>query len=945
MAENTATPLWLDIKTEYIDENFEKVLQYLYQGAKRPASRDSFYVTTVRLLEKRIQELITQTVSVPLQENLTDSIDPSVACRMCGIYLLAYAEVESEFKLKAYSVMLLALAHIVQNNAQELTEIAVANQLGRIGGKYPFSWDDIVSFQPQILAHKICNHTVTTDAGMEDAWFEDKGTVRLSKGVLSIASISKDELLRGNLVPSLEVMDGTIHILSGKGDKVKKSDLDNLEKMSDFTRDFLRSLKDNGPKKSKHLKQYSNGDKIRVLITGKKDGNVTVRTIDKSYEQIEGYIKVNDSYLYYDSQDFFKYLPVGSTMDATLVNALKGTFDIRSEFIDYIVNYRANLGNYVYARIREISPDKKGNIKAYMWTVDGYPVQAYLNDDYREGDVVDVQIIDFGKERYKGVIMVEIAEKVNETVDEEESKKNCLYDFCYTYEEPQEIKEGELETDSLNILGRLLMEYQRNLPRPSDRYRMLCVAKILSEMTGCIENSRYINFVAGYMENLVFFAKGDYDRIGEISYDGEHLTDSVSRRMNIVKVLKAYGDDSRNTFLSEIIETSPDELIRKIAVLVQSCNRIDDVISKSMQNVIKREIVKCLAIETEGETDLEEENGVYLGIENDRQEFKTSFFFAPKDAREQNQRLTILRGICAFLNTSVGGTLYLGVDDLGYVKGIADDIRHMEKVAYGNYKGVDGYVRYITDEAKKVFDLGVLTHIRISPMYEGKVIAISVQPYEYNIVSVEGEAFIRINSESVRMNESVRRQIMSQRILSKREDAENVSSLLEAISGRRKVILHGYSSSSSGDVRDRTVEPFVFASGHTTVWCYDLEDKANKVFKLDRISNVEILPDRWEYESHHRQGKMDIFRMTGENAIRVKLSLDLMAKNILVEEYPDAVKDLIPTDDADRWILETEVYRMEGLGRFYLGLAAEIEIIDAPGLKEYAAAYCKDNIL
>lgn len=197
-------------------------------------------MTTVRLLEKRVQELITQTVSVPLQENLTDSIDPSVACRMCGIYLLAYAEVESEFKLKAYSVMMLALAHIVQNNAQELTEIAVANQLGRIGGKYPFSWDDIVSFQPQILAHKICNHTVTTDAGMEDAWFEEKGTVRLSKGVLSIASISKDELLRGTLVPSLEVMEGTIHILSGKGDKVKKSDLDNLEKMSDFTRDFLR---------------------------------------------------------------------------------------------------------------------------------------------------------------------------------------------------------------------------------------------------------------------------------------------------------------------------------------------------------------------------------------------------------------------------------------------------------------------------------------------------------------------------------------------------------------------------------------------------------------------------------------------------------------------------------------------------------------------------------
>lgn len=33
-------------------------------------------------------------------------------------------------------------------------------------------------------------------------------------------------------------MNDTIAVL--KGDKVKKSDLDNLEKMSDFTRDFLR---------------------------------------------------------------------------------------------------------------------------------------------------------------------------------------------------------------------------------------------------------------------------------------------------------------------------------------------------------------------------------------------------------------------------------------------------------------------------------------------------------------------------------------------------------------------------------------------------------------------------------------------------------------------------------------------------------------------------------
>jgi GH15 family glucan-1,4-alpha-glucosidase len=90
---------------------------------------------------------------------------------------------------------------------------------------------------------------------------------------------------------------------------------------------------------------------------------------------------------------------------------------------------------------------------------------------------------------------------------------------------------------------------------------------------------------------------------------------------------------------------------------------------------------------------------------------------------------------------------------------------------------------------------------------------------------------------------------------------------------------------------------------------------------------------------------MDIFRMTGDTPIPVKLQLTLLAKNVLVEEYPEAQKDLIPTTDDDRWILETEVYQMEGVGRFYMGLAGEIEIIEAKGLREYAQKYSKDYIL
>jgi predicted DNA-binding transcriptional regulator YafY len=230
-------------------------------------------------------------------------------------------------------------------------------------------------------------------------------------------------------------------------------------------------------------------------------------------------------------------------------------------------------------------------------------------------------------------------------------------------------------------------------------------------------------------------------------------------------------------------------------------------------------------------------------------------------------------------------------------------------------------------------------------MYDGQVVAITVAPFEYDIVKIEGEAFIRINSETIRMSESMRRQLMAHRILSKKEDAANVAALMDAIESKRQVVLHGYSSSSSGEIKDRVVEPFAFAAGQKTVWCYEVATKANKVFKVDRISNVEIKADRWEYETHHRQGKMDIFRMTGDTPTPIKLQLTLLAKNVLVEEYPEAQKDLIPTNDDDRWILETEVYKMEGVGRFYMGLAGEIDIIEAKGLKDYAIKYSKEHIL
>ena len=81
-----------------------------------------------------------------------------------------------------------------------------------------------------------------------------------------------------------------------------------------------------------------------------------------------------------------------------------------------------------------------------------------------------------------------------------------------------------------------------------------------------------------------------------------------------------------------------------------------------------------------------------------------------------------------------------------------------------------------------------------------------------------------------------------------KESALSIESLGEAIKDRKKVILKNYESGNSHKVSDRLVEPFEFTTNMIDVWCYDLEKKENKVFKISRIGEVRVLEEEWSEE-------------------------------------------------------------------------------------------------
>ena len=79
-----------------------------------------------------------------------------------------------------------------------------------------------------------------------------------------------------------------------------------------------------------------------------------------------------------------------------------------------------------------------------------------------------------------------------------------------------------------------------------------------------------------------------------------------------------------------------------------------------------------------------------------------------------------------------------------------------------------------------------------------------------------------------------------------------------------------------------------------------------------------------------------------ENKQKITLQLDTRAKSLLLEEYPLAEKDLKRVEG--KWVLATTIHSLEGAGRFVIGLAADVKILEGEILKMYIQNYQKKYI-
>lgn len=180
--------------------------------------------------------------------------------------------------------------------------------------------------------------------------------------------------------------------------------------------------------------------------------------------------------------------------------------------------------------------------------------------------------------------------------------------------------------------------------------------------------------------------------------------------------------------------------------------------------------------------------------------------------------------------------------------------------------------------------------------------------------------------------------IRNQHLIDK-EYTEKVELLNTAISEKRMVILHNYSSVKSNTISDRIVEPYVFMGNNDSVRCYEHSTQTDKTFRLSRIGSVELMPINWIHEDRHGQVFTDAFNFSGERQFPVEICLNFRAVRLLVEEYPGCTPYVMRKSGTE-WRLKMNVCDFRGIGRFCLGLFKDVKPIGSQAFLDYL----NDNI-
>lgn len=303
---------------------------------------------------------------------------------------------------------------------------------------------------------------------------------------------------------------------------------------------------------------------------------------------------------------------------------------------------------------------------------------------------------------------------------------------------------SRLEAAQVCEIARIIEHVGATMRENRVAFNYFSFARMLAVLIGDGQLTEYYTKRCALLEELdVFFTNGrvDLSRLENLIPDLMKDNSSLSTDVAKLRILSVLDHSDNNHRLWEMFGTDANESLQELARLVLAYNMLDGFKMRDERHAIRKKLYARLKVDIDKEPTV-----VADGIENLHTEFKTSTVYPANSMRIDvgAQTLVILKVICAFMNTE-GGTLYIGVSDEGYVRGLEADLAY-----FGGR--TDRFDRSIHDNLRT--HMGFIPNLQLYCITEwikidGKEIyRVTVNPV-YEPVAVDGIYYYREGSSCV----------------------------------------------------------------------------------------------------------------------------------------------------------------------------------------------------
>ncbi len=967
-------PLWLDLKKEYIDVNIDKLQEYLATISEEDKLNDSFYKKTMSLLKERVQDFLCSIT----KEHLYIEQDIKKAyfnIRLFCIYLL------SDKESNIVKIVFLALLREIQKVKPNYSEAILKacdkcishSKISKLG----VSWEDLEDISSDLFAHKLVYNSEFCCHLERPLLLSNKGIVIISDGNIFISPNTIDEatdlINKGKY--SLSTDKELFRIVS-KSYNLKSDGQLEFEAIDDFTDSIISQLRPITKHVSQTNKQYDLAAEVIVeVIYIDKNNLIHAKTTDPNYEELKGIVKCQRRGFYgYDTTKFYKYFKPGDFVQATIklddqTNDLY--FDIEDQLREFVNNAVCNRdSNEVFAKLVKASQSKED-----LWLSEyGIPIYTDNAHSVKEGECAWLGDFSCGDGSYRGHIKAFcISFDENEMpFDDKEARKEFVRSFATLQHAPNYYNNkadfDNIEPEILYLVLQLFYNHLKNEKNAIEKFKTLSVLNVLSEVVGKEQDSSFIRFLRKYILAIILFTYNKkLDKITLTPEEGFSKLKQTRLRIIILRLLKEYGKDSESfniidSIINEELEFQDNNnqiLLKNLSSLIKAANLIkdtkddEDSNDNKFDNRIRKQISDALCVKMENGIRINDVN-ISLGEESQTMEHKKSYIFSADGKKDQPSE--IYRVICGFLNSISGGVLNIGVNNFGMPEGLSEDIEYLRNKNPNYFRSnddMDAYMRYIQDNGMKRFGkIGTIlfsSYINFSHerLNKKSYLKIKIDSYPHGIVKFDNQSHLRANSETKVLNEDEEKELLKQKIFTNKHSENCLLKLFQALNDKKCVIIRNYRSSNSKTIKDRKVECFQITPDQKMAICYEMgtENLKIKGFKIDRMGEIQVLDENWTHEDEHIEQSVDVFNMVGGSPIEVSLKMDLFARNQLIEEYPMAKPLIKKGENINAWYFSENVGKIEGIGRFILGVADHVEIVGSSELKNYIAEYTKDNLL